>query len=119
MFSVSIDYTPWLTVPPASAPNVEMVVLPEKIFAVSPNPMTGETAVLFTIPNGAEDVSLHVFDVNGRLVRNLLPTAPPAGLQQVVWDGRDGSGRQAPPGVYFVRYRDQEANKAKKIVRLP
>jgi len=49
-------------------------------------------------------VSLHVFDLQGRLVRTLLSGEVVAqGRHEAVWDGRDASGRQAASGTYFFR----------------
>jgi len=49
-------------------------------------------------------VSLHVFDLQSRLVRTLLSgEVVPQGRHEAVWDGRDGSGRQAASGTYFFR----------------
>ena len=52
---------------------------------------------------------VRVYDASGRLVRTLLAgKTRPAGRQGVDWDGRDGSGRTAPSGVYFYRLQAGE-----------
>jgi hypothetical protein len=43
---------------------------------------------------------LHVFDHCGKLVRSLTAGGSETA---VTWDGRDGSGRALPDGVYFLR----------------
>ena len=119
MFTAGVDYTPWLGTAPASAPGMEMVALPVGLLAIGPNPMQIETAISFSIPQGATSVSLKIYDLNGRLVRDLLPTVAGPGLHQVAWDGRDTVGRRTPTGVYFVRYRDSATDQSRKVVRLP
>jgi len=46
-----------------------------------------------------------VYDLAGRRVRMLVDpsNATAVGTHDVVWDGRDASGRAAPAGVYFAR----------------
>ena len=56
---------------------------------------------------------LQVFDVKGRLVRNLTVHT---GQLTVGWDGRDGNGRNVASGVYLARIRgDQEGARAKMV----
>ena len=68
-----------------------------------PNPFNPTTTVAFELPT-QNAVSLHVFDLQGRLVRTLLSgEVVPQGRHEAVWDGRDASGRQAASGTYFFR----------------
>ncbi len=46
---------------------------------------------------------LVVFDVSGRKVRELVNGVMAAGAHTVNWDGRDGSGRRSPSGIYLAR----------------
>ncbi len=67
-----------------------------------PNPFNPSTSIGFALPTDQE-VSLAVFDVSGRLVRPLVNGTLPAGQHDVVWDGRDANGSQAPSGIYLYR----------------
>lgn len=67
-----------------------------------PMPFTSETGIAFWLAEPSE-VSLDVFDVNGRLVRTLAGGTYGAGTHDVVWDGRGSLGERVAPGVYFVR----------------
>ncbi len=52
----------------------------------------------------ARPVRVSVFDVSGRLIRELGTYLPPgAGSVEVTWDGRNGEGLLVPAGIYFVR----------------
>jgi hypothetical protein len=74
------------------------------VVSAHPNPFNPRTTVSFDLPRAAE-VSLAVFDLQGRLVRVLLEsTRYPAGRHQQVWDGRDDLGQTAASGVYFYRF---------------
>lgn len=80
----------------ASVPT-EFALLPN-----SPNPFNPETTIHFAVPEAA-DVSLVLFDANGRRVRRLLNVSLAAGAHQVRWDGRAANGRSLDSGVYFCR----------------
>jgi len=54
-----------------------------------------------TLPQ-AGDVSVKIYNARGLLVRDLF-NGQVNGSQVMVWDGRDGGGRQTASGVYFVR----------------
>ena len=62
-----------------------------------------QLAVTFDLVNVLEPrpLRLCLFDLTGRLVgeRRQQQTA---GRHQIVWDGRDGSGRRVPPGLYIA-----------------
>ncbi len=68
-----------------------------------PNPFNPRTEIRFEL---ARDGSprLAVYDVRGQLVRELLAGGHlAAGPHAVIWDGRDGAGREAPSGLYLAR----------------
>jgi len=67
-----------------------------------PNPFNPVTTIRFALPE-AGHVTLAVYDINGRLVRNLAAGRLEAGQHSVVWDGRDGTGRAVASGVYVYR----------------
>ncbi len=64
-----------------------------------PNPFQSQTTIR---TSRTASCNLAVYDISGHRIRNLTPG--PA----VIWDGKDSSGRQLPPGVYFVRLRTQK-----------
>ncbi|MFH1679564.1 MAG: agmatine deiminase family protein [Candidatus Eisenbacteria bacterium] len=70
----------------------------------APNPFNPSTTFRFDLKY-PERVDLLVFDASGRLVRRLVNEDRSAGSHEVVWDGKDDSGREAPSGVYFYRLR--------------
>jgi len=67
-----------------------------------PNPFGPSTTVSFLLPEPSH-VSLRVYDVSGRLVRELADTRIEAGSHVRTWDGRDDDGRAVAAGVYFFR----------------
>ncbi len=83
----------------AAALPKEFALLPN-----SPNPFNPETMIHFALPEAAE-VTLVLYDANGRRVRSLMSAALNAGAHQVRWDGRAANGRALDSGVYFCRMR--------------
>lgn len=70
----------------------------------APNPFNPSTRIAYTVQSPtAVRVNLDVFDVHGRLVRQLAHERPSTGQVVVAWDGRDDKGREASSGVYFYR----------------
>ena len=51
------------------------------------------------------EADLSVYDLQGRRLAMLVSEVLPAGSHIVTWDGRDGSGRTQPAGVYLARLR--------------
>ncbi len=93
-----------------SSVDEHATALPKKFALLqnSPNPFSRnggtETAIHFALPEPAE-VTLVLFDVNGRMVRSLINAALNAGAHRMRWDGRDANGRALHSGVYFYRMR--------------
>jgi flagellar hook assembly protein FlgD len=75
-----------------------------------PNPVVGATRIPIAIPAGGSRVTLDIFDLAGRPVRQLLEGDKPEGWHVVSWDGLDHDGRAVPAGIYF--YRVTTASKA-------
>ncbi|MBM4118672.1 hypothetical protein FJ251_13245, partial [bacterium] len=73
------------------------------LFQNAPNPFNPKTTIRFALP-APSAVRLAVYDVQGRLVRELLAGRTlPAGTHDAVWDGRDAAGRALGSGVFFYR----------------
>jgi hypothetical protein len=69
-----------------------------------PNPFeTAVTAAILTFQEMRLEVE--VFNVGGQLVRTVVDTWWPAGLNPVTWDGKDSVGNLSPAGIYFVVVR--------------
>jgi flagellar hook assembly protein FlgD len=64
-------------------------------------------------------LTLRVFDVTGRLVReSRAPAAPVAGFGIMTWDGRDRNGAAAPSGVYYLRLTGAGLDDSRAVILL-
>ncbi|MCA9757828.1 MAG: hypothetical protein KDA27_18700, partial [Candidatus Eisenbacteria bacterium] len=62
-------------------------------------------------------VRLQVFDVSGSVVRTLVDEEFGAeSTAQVVWDGRDGEGREVPEGVYLYQLQAAGTSMSRKVL---
>jgi flagellar hook assembly protein FlgD len=68
-----------------------------------PNPFNTQTCVSFAVA-APQRASLKVYDLKGSIVRTLFDgVVASTDHREVVWDGRDENGHQAPAGVYIYR----------------
>jgi hypothetical protein len=58
--------------------------------------------VFFRLPWPEGAVSLRIFDIRGRTVRNLIPGMECAGEGLVDWDGKDDTGKSMRTGIYII-----------------
>jgi hypothetical protein len=68
-----------------------------------PNPFNSSTIIMFAVPQSIANstVKLSVYDVQGRLVKQLLNSSMPAGNYATRWNGTTDGGAVAASGVYF------------------
>jgi hypothetical protein len=88
-----------------------------------PNPMRGQSALVYTVPSSPGSASpavrLDLYDLAGRHLRTLAsdPAGTP-GEYHVLFDGRGRDGSRLAPGIYFVRLSRGSENLAKRVVIL-
>jgi len=63
-------------------------------------------------------VQVLVYDVSGRVVRELLNETVGAGEHRLVWRGDDQEGRPVPAGVYFYRMKAEGWDDRRRVVLL-
>ncbi|MDX2475278.1 MAG: family 16 glycosylhydrolase [Candidatus Krumholzibacteria bacterium] len=80
--------------------------LPSEGYALHPcypNPFNPATTISFDLAAPAT-VNLAIYDVAGKLVRTLVAAeAVGAGRHEIMWQGRDETGRLSAAGIYFYR----------------
>jgi len=66
-----------------------------------PNPFNPYTTIKYDLPEDTR-VTLVIYDIMGREVRRWDLHEEP-GHREVIWDGRDQSGRLVPTGLYIYQ----------------
>ena len=84
-----------------------------------PNPFNPAVVIPLDLATDAAQVSLSVYDVLGRRVRQLWQGPLGAGAHRFSWDGRDEVGKGVAAGVYIYKVEVDGQLEAKKTTRLP
>lgn len=92
---------------------------------ICPNPFSKLTKISFTLGQSAkglgqnaESIELRIYDVSGRLVKDLSCTTPYAHRPtHILWDGTSTNGEKLNAGIYFLK--SEELNQPQKVIFLP
>jgi flagellar hook assembly protein FlgD len=78
-------------------------ILPKKFYVSSnyPNPFNPTTSFYIDVPASGK-LTVKIFDVNGRMVQELINTYVNAGRVQSQWSGKNAFGMLSPTGIYFL-----------------
>jgi hypothetical protein len=80
-----------------------------------PQPFIDEVRMKLSLGLAA-DIELNVYDVEGRVVKNLASGSRVAGVHDISWDGRNAAGGRVAPGVYFVSCSTALGQHARRVV---
>ena len=92
----------------ASGPLVQAVSVEPAAFSPNGDGINDEASFRFAVVKVGDDspVEVLIYDLQGRLVRRLVEQRGlSTGSYGIAWDGRDGRGEVAPPGIYLARLR--------------
>jgi hypothetical protein len=79
-----------------------------------PNPARGWSLFRFGLTRPGP-VSLGIYDLGGRLVRELVGGPLEAGHRTIGWDLRDGAGAPVAGGLYFLRLRAEGVTRMERL----
>ncbi|MDH3891679.1 MAG: T9SS type A sorting domain-containing protein [candidate division Zixibacteria bacterium] len=79
-----------------------------------PNPFNPNTTISYRLPK-AQQVTLEIYNINGRRVTTLVDGQQSAGEHSVEWNATDDSGASVASGVYFYRLTAGEFSQSKKM----
>lgn len=82
-----------------------------------PNPFNPSTTIQFRITK-LQRVKIEIYDVTGRLIKELLNEEKNPGVYSVNWDGKDNAGNTVSSSVYFYRIKSGDFSEAKKMILL-
>ncbi len=104
------------------ATDLEMASsLPQKLALAPsyPNPFSltraATTRLAYALPRESA-VSLRIYDVLGRLTRQMVETRQIAGTYEILWDGRNERGEAVTSGIYFTVLQAGAQKLTQKIV---
>ena len=98
---------------------VNRVYVPEKFSLMQnyPNPFNPKTTIRFSLPVDS-NVELIIYDVNGKVVKEIINHNMETGSYKVVWDGTNKGGALVGSGVYFYRIKAGNFIASQKMIFL-
>jgi len=104
--------------PKRSAPEEANVTpLAYALYAAYPNPFNPVTTIRYDLPAEAQ-VEVNIYDVEGKLVSNLVRAHHVGGEYSVQWQGKTESGMSLPGGVYICRIQAGDYTAKQKMILL-
>jgi hypothetical protein len=102
------DYSVEVAVIPDDIDNNPPNALPTYtiIESVYPNPGNANITIVYSASNlGAQppQITLKIYDIQGREVRTLVDERKPMGTYRAVWDGTNDAGQKVASGTYIGR----------------
>jgi len=91
--------------------------LPDE-FSISqnqPNPFNPETTIRYRSQK-AVHVNLEIYNLLGHKIRTLVNAFQEAGNYEVVWDGKDDTGKNVSNGVYIYKIQAGGFSEMKKML---
>jgi len=85
------------------------------IFQNYPNPFNPITTIRYDMPEQAY-VTLTIYDLMGREVKQLVSGRVVSGVHRVVWDGTDSFGKPVGAGLYLYRIQAGNYLQTKKML---
>ncbi|MBU2593986.1 MAG: T9SS type A sorting domain-containing protein, partial [Candidatus Edwardsbacteria bacterium] len=83
-----------------------------------PNPFNDKTSIKYQI-NKPGVYQLKIYDISGRLVKEILNEFHKIGNYVSVWDGFSASGKIMGSGIYLACFHnDEKTLKTRKIIKL-
>ena len=101
-----------VAIAPETAPAVTRLLAP------FPDPCVKQTTLTFQIAEQTAAYSLRIYDISGRLVRDLGRGPAPAGQYTSLWDLTGDGGERVAPGVYFSVLSTEHASSYQKVLVL-
>jgi len=109
--SVSVS----LTVSSIEETHDERVPNKIKLLGNHPNPFNNITLIKFSLPNQRQ-IKLLVYNINGQLVRNLAEGSYSGGIHQIMWDGKDDTGKIVASGTYLYQLVSEDKKISRKLI---
>ena len=85
------------------------------VFFAKPNPAKGQTVLNFQLTRQTA-VELSIYDIQGRLVKNLINDIKQAGTHKISWDGFDGKDNRVSAGIYFCKLKTENTDYLEKLI---
>ena len=81
-------------------------IVPDRFYVSAnyPNPFNPSTNFFIDVPSAGR-LNISIYDVNGKLVNEVINTYVEAGRIYGSWSGKNISGKNMPTGIYFMKVK--------------
>ena len=112
-------YSLGITVTTSVAQQSSSSILPSQVTLQQnfPNPFNPSTTIEYSMPN-ADNVSIEIYDITGKLVKTLISQRQAAGEHSIVWDGSNNAGSTVSSGTYFYLLKYNNSQDVRKMILL-
>jgi hypothetical protein len=100
--------------------TIDTTIIPAATLTVYqnyPNPFY-ETTIISWMQQNKSQVTVTVYDILGRSVKNLVDKQMYSGINFATWDGKDVNGHRVAQGIYFLSVAIQDERRVIKIAYL-
>ncbi|MCD6176772.1 MAG: T9SS type A sorting domain-containing protein, partial [Candidatus Cloacimonetes bacterium] len=80
-----------------------------------PNPFNPTTKISFSLKE-AGHVSIDIYNMRGQLVKTLVNAELDRDFHEILWNGKDNSGKNTSSGVYFYKMKASNYTATKKMI---
>ena len=80
-----------------------------------PNPFNPVTTIKYELPNDLY-ITINIFNIRGEKVTELVSGVQTAGYHQVIWNGKNLSGKSVSSGIYIYSLSAGEFHSVKKML---
>ncbi|MDP8267359.1 MAG: FlgD immunoglobulin-like domain containing protein [Candidatus Tenebribacter davisii] len=94
---------------PVDADDQQVVHNGNELMQNYPNPFNPTTNIDFSIKEDSY-VSLQIYNVKGQIVKTLVADDMQAGFHNIVWNGKNESGKSVSSGIYFSKFESEHEN---------
>lgn len=93
-------------------------LLKDKLYSAYPNPFNPKTNISFSLQKDAE-VDITIYNILGQKIKQLTHKYYQSGKHNIVWEGKDNSGKSVSSGTYFYQMKiDNQLFKTDKCLLL-
>lgn len=82
-----------------------------------PNPFNPSTTISYSLDK-SQNVQLRIFDLQGKLIKNLVSEFQLGGNYNAKWDGTNDGNSKQPSGIYFYELKIGDGRFSKKMLML-
>ena len=82
---------------------------------IFPNPFNPSATISYSLDKSSH-VNIQVYNLRGKLVRNVYSGTKDSGLHYLPWDGTDENGKECPSGVYLFKLKTSDNTLVQKAL---